>query len=166
MTRAANSGRGVGVAHPVFATNKFPVRLINRERGRPSAAARGTDAMTKIFNRILLRAGLILGAHSLLAAGGDYLDQHLKAKIGRSSPATERREQAAQAGAAFRQEIPATVAPSWVEQHMKGKVGRYSPAEEARIEGEKTSSASRQEPPGAAPNYIEQHLKGKLGRSN
>lgn len=121
--------------------------------------------MTKIFNRILLTAGLAFAAQSLMAADGEYLDQYLKAKIGRSRPATERQQEAARASTAYRDQLP-VLTRSWVEQHLKWKLGRYSPAEEARIEAQQSSSASRAEPSPtpAAPSYIEQHLKGKLGR--
>jgi hypothetical protein len=124
--------------------------------------------MKTFLKRILIAAGLTLGANALLAAstGNDWTEQYFKAKVGRNTPAEEARQRDAQANVAFREDAGFVAAPNWIEQHFKAKVGRYSRGEEARLRELEASTAFREEPLTGfvAPTWAEQLFNAKLGR--
>jgi len=124
--------------------------------------------MKTFFKRILVAAGLTLGANALLAAstGNDWAEQYFKAKVGRNTPAEEARQRDAQSNVAFREEALFVATPNWIEQHFKAKMGRYTHGEEARLRELEANTAFREEAPDGfvAPTWAEQLFKAKLGR--
>ena len=95
----------------------------------------------KAFAKSILFTGvLVMGANGLMAGqvSDGWLDQFYRAKMGRSSPATEARQRAEAANTAFREETApetrqvATPANTWLDQWYRAKYGRPSPQEEVR----------------------------------
>jgi len=132
--------------------------------------------MKNSVKSVLLAGALAMGANALMAArpvpaNDQWLDQFYRAKLGRSTPATEARMKAEEANTAFREEAAAEVAgpaDPWLEQFYRAKLGRNSPMEESRLRTEGTNTAFREEttpPARPANNWFEQFHKAKLGRS-
>jgi hypothetical protein len=134
----------------------------------------------KAFPKSILFIGvLVMGANGLMAgqASDSWLDQWYRAKYGRSSPATEARQRAEAANAAFRAETApetrqvAKPVNSWLDQWYRAKYGRSSPATEARQRAEAVNTAFRTE---TAPEtrrlakptnaWLDQWYRAKYGR--
>ena len=108
------------------------------------------------INRIILAAGVALGAQGLFAATGDtWIDQHLRAKHG-----TYRVE--APSSASRLEPLPAP--PVWIEQHLKQKQGAYSRNEEARLQDARNSVAFRSSPVLQPPAWVDLHRSIKQGQ--
>ena len=106
--------------------------------------------MKAFAKSILFTGALVMGANGLMAGqvSDSWLDQFYRAKMGRSSPATEARQRAEAANTAFREETApevATPANTWLDQWYRAKLGRSSPTTEARQRAEAANTAFREE---------------------
>lgn len=107
---------------------------------------------------------LAIAALSQAAVPGDAIENLYRGKLGRNTPAEEKRLDEERATAAFRAE-PAPAGLSYLDQFYNRKLGRYTPAEEARQESERANAAFRAEPAPRALPYIDQFMRAKLGRT-
>jgi hypothetical protein len=110
---------------------------------------------TTSINRIILAAGLALGAPGLFAATRDtWIDQHLRAKHGTYV--------VAEPSSASRLE-PLPAPPVWVEQHLQRKQGAYSRDEQTRLDEARNSVAFRSDPVDPLPAWVDVHRSVKQG---